>query len=215
MADPESGPPGGSSFGFAFAFGGDPSQTFRIAKSRAAPIWGPSGGPRIGSISTKYVYGWGRRAAPVLSSFFGPSIFQTVFLHRRVRGGPILGSVWRTPNWVRRYKPHCGGFATWQTFRCVFAPEICAGGGRGDVHGLALGQAFWFGRWLGAWLGHGLALGQAPGLAAGLAHDLAHGFAQGLGPGKQAGQGRAGQGRAGQGRAGQGRRTVLLRKKHI
>ena len=74
---------------------------------------GPLGGPRNGSVRTKYVYGWGQKAAPVLSSFFGPWIFQAFFLHRRVQGGAILGSVWWTPNRVRRFKPHVGFWHLW------------------------------------------------------------------------------------------------------
>ena len=81
--------------------------------SGAAPFWGPSGGPRNGSVRTKYVYGWGRKAAPVLSSFFGTGILPAFFLHRRVQGGAILGSVWWTPNRVRRFKSHVGFWHLW------------------------------------------------------------------------------------------------------
>ena len=127
LAAPELGPPGGSRFGPAFIFGDCPSQVFGIAMSGAAPFWGPPGGPRNGSVRTKYVYGWGRQAAPVLSSFFGPRIFQAFFLHRRVRGGAILGSIWWTPNRVRGHKLHCGGFAICSHMGC-FKP-LKGGGG--------------------------------------------------------------------------------------
>ena len=31
------------------------------------------------------------------------------FFDRSLRGGPILGSAWQTPKWVRRYESHhCG-----------------------------------------------------------------------------------------------------------
>ena len=98
--------------------------------SGAAPFWGPSGGPRNGSASTKYVYRGGRKTAPILCSFFGPGIFKRFFGRRCVRGGLIPGSAWRIPNRVRRFKSHSGGLATWQTFRSVFATEICVCGGR-------------------------------------------------------------------------------------
>ena len=91
LAAPELGPPGGSRFGPAFIFGDCPSQVFGIAMSGAAPFWGPPGGPRNGSVRTKYVYGWGRQAAPVLSSFFGPRIFQAFFCIAVSGAGPFWG----------------------------------------------------------------------------------------------------------------------------
>ena len=127
LAAPELGPPGGSRFGPAFIFGDCPSQVFGIAMSGAAPFWGPPGGPRNGSVRTKYVYGWGRQAAPVLSSVFRPYDFPSVFFASPCPGrghfgvrlvDPESGPRTRTPLWWVRHVTN---------YSMRFALEICAG----------------------------------------------------------------------------------------
>ena len=67
---------------------------------------------------------WGHQVAPVLGPPSFSVIAQARFLNHQIRGGPSLGSVWWTPNWVREYKICVqGGPQNGPDFVLVFRPR--------------------------------------------------------------------------------------------